>query len=1085
VLKSGDVIREGWGEGRAVSVVGVGKSFPEAALAGYNNGTNPVEWLYSPLQSRTHFAPFMSGASCVPNLPLWSRHASNLVWYLYRGHLLAYSPETRRLAGELTTEGFKSGSEDPGYGPFAMAVKDYRYWYLPGASQFVVAHGILYYFGGGASLTQVIGFADPSNITDIGSAGTGLMFALTDRKIYHISNAGQIQQSIPRLAHDVMVGIGPDGNMRVLYTTGSARGAAPLADEHFLVYSPAGVLLKSQDLPALPRYKDDIHYPLMAGVLGAICPNLMHAVVLVAGLLKGINSLWTLPTTEALSDFTSPSSQDAAVFQAAELAACLFWFLVSLVLSRKANLAGKQMALWSLSAFAFGPASIVVQLSGIEVQPWKKVKKGADTAERVGATEVRQLLPERRKTSIFGATFLKELTAAWRWAALGTVGLVVGFFFELYVANGQQGGMHGVWSTVQTTMLFGSAVFGLGLSILQIYPEQSRDRWAFFVHRPASRGLLYVGKATAGLLLYVTAASVSLLLMAAWIAMPGKFPFPFVWGLTEAGWMAIFCGVMFYFAGYLVMLRPVRWFGSRLLPVFGAGLVTFVLKIVPVFWPAASVCFLFVCMFALSASFQFRVPAGGRVSAGGVASLGGVIVPGIMAVCILAIVICTGVFNMLVPNTDAGVRYSAYSMDATGAIERATYVNGDKSSKTVIKLGHPSPYSNDVGDMQMAALWPDKMTAGYDPNFWDPNTFVQEIADSNNNQKHVYWYSVNGRVVGFSGIDMNERGVMTPGGYVEGPVRNLPSEVFSGRPLANSANEDCAIVPTSRAIYYLDFSNDSVRELLTGPAAAATTNIVEVSPSDSSPASDHRRVVLSGDTVYVFSLTGALLGSFPVGDYFKGNATASIGVDSAGYLYLWLADQPYDHYYGVWTAGGGLVVKMDQSGHVVATTRLPYLPEPGIPITGNGQPWTGLMGYAMSPLISPRIIAFVFHVPTSSVTTGFVQFFGKSWKDVVAGQIIAAILCATLAWFIARRAGLRLPATLLWVAICVVTLWVGILLLLSLYQWPTMSRCPSCGKKRFLEGSSCPHCHAGWATPVLTGTEIFEEVPRPELTLIS
>jgi len=110
------------------------------------------------------------------------------------------------------------------------------------------------------------------------------------------------------------------------------------------------------------------------------------------------------------------------------------------------------------------------------------------------------------------------------------------------------------------------------------------------------------------------------------------------------------------------------------------------------------------------------------------------------------------------------------------------------------------------------------------------------------------------------------------------------------------------------------------------------------------------------------------------------------------------------------------------------------------------------------------------------VNDGYTEAFGHHRKDVRSGQILASLLCGMLGWFIARRARLSVVASVAGGLVCATLLWIGVLLLIALFAWPTRMRCPSCGRKRFVEESNCRHCHEGWSPPVRTGTEIFENL---------
>jgi len=65
---------------------------------------------------------------------------------------------------------------------------------------------------------------------------------------------------------------------------------------------------------------------------------------------------------------------------------------------------------------------------------------------------------------------------------------------------------------------------------------------------------------------------------------------------------------------------------------------------------------------------------------------------------------------------------------------------------------------------------------------------------------------------------------------------------------------------------------------------------------------------------------------------------------------------------------------------------------------------------------------------------------------------------------------------LLWTAIGFVLGPLGVLLMLSLIEWPVRETSPACGRKRVVTRERCEHCDAPFAAPPVDGTEIFELV---------
>ncbi len=125
-----------------------------------------------------------------------------------------------------------------------------------------------------------------------------------------------------------------------------------------------------------------------------------------------------------------------------------------------------------------------------------------------------------------------------------------------------------------TVTMFGYAVAGLALGLLQVLPELKRDRWAALLHLPLSRGRFFWGKAMAGAALYFVAAGLPLLFAVWHVARPGNFATPFLPKMVLPALADLATGLCYYFAALLMALQGGR-IASRALPLFAALHVSF------------------------------------------------------------------------------------------------------------------------------------------------------------------------------------------------------------------------------------------------------------------------------------------------------------------------------------------------------------------------------------------------------------------------------------------------------------------------------------------------------------------------------
>lgn len=128
-----------------------------------------------------------------------------------------------------------------------------------------------------------------------------------------------------------------------------------------------------------------------------------------------------------------------------------------------------------------------------------------------------------------------------------------------------------------------SLALTIALGLRQTLSESVRGTWLFLLHRPVDRRIVIGLKLAVGAGLYLAGAAASILIYAWWAATPGTHASPFHWSMTLDAWRVWFALLAMYLAAFLSGLRPGRWFGSRLFPVAGTGLLLF-LQSIPQPW---------------------------------------------------------------------------------------------------------------------------------------------------------------------------------------------------------------------------------------------------------------------------------------------------------------------------------------------------------------------------------------------------------------------------------------------------------------------------------------------------------------------
>jgi hypothetical protein len=128
-------------------------------------------------------------------------------------------------------------------------------------------------------------------------------------------------------------------------------------------------------------------------------------------------------------------------------------------------------------------------------------------------------------------------------------------------------------------------VLTLLLGFRQSAWETAQGTWKFLLHRPVRREAVFLTKLATGVGAYLACTLVPLGLYAAWAAVPGNYPGPFEWAMTGFAWRLLFLMPLVYLGAFLSGLRPARWFGTRLLPLAAAALLTAFLAVFPWSWP--------------------------------------------------------------------------------------------------------------------------------------------------------------------------------------------------------------------------------------------------------------------------------------------------------------------------------------------------------------------------------------------------------------------------------------------------------------------------------------------------------------------
>lgn len=153
-----------------------------------------------------------------------------------------------------------------------------------------------------------------------------------------------------------------------------------------------------------------------------------------------------------------------------------------------------------------------------------------------------------------------------------------------------------------------SVLFAVALGFRQSAWESSRGTFLFLLHRPVRREAIFLLKLTIGAGVFVLCASAPILLYGSWAASPGHHASPFEWSMSEGAWQLVLELPLLYLGAFLSGLRPGRWFGTRLLPLFGAVMIVMLVDMIPWWWPLGFPLLLLLCgLLAANICFVGRV----------------------------------------------------------------------------------------------------------------------------------------------------------------------------------------------------------------------------------------------------------------------------------------------------------------------------------------------------------------------------------------------------------------------------------------------------------------------------------------------
>jgi hypothetical protein len=131
---------------------------------------------------------------------------------------------------------------------------------------------------------------------------------------------------------------------------------------------------------------------------------------------------------------------------------------------------------------------------------------------------------------------------------------------------------------------FVGVALAITLGFRQSAWEPSQGTALYLLHLPLGRRTIFLTKVLTGIGLLLACTLLPILLYAAWAAMPGTHPGPFEWSMTGPAMRLWLLLPLPYLGAFASGIRPARWLGTRLLPLFSVGVPGIYLFILPHWW---------------------------------------------------------------------------------------------------------------------------------------------------------------------------------------------------------------------------------------------------------------------------------------------------------------------------------------------------------------------------------------------------------------------------------------------------------------------------------------------------------------------
>jgi hypothetical protein len=659
----------------------------------------------------------------------------------------------------------------------------------------------------------------------------------------------------------------------------------------------------------------------------------------------------------------------------------------------------------------------------------------------------------------------------------------------------------GITERFLSHVTFVSAVSGCAWGLWQTVFDTQGDRRAYLLHRPLSASWILAGKTLTGGGLYLAAMILPWSIYSLWAAVPGHLPAPFCWQ-DLLPWLAdILTGLVYYWAGILMGVRPGRWYGSRCLGIAAALLCTFVVWNVPEFWHAVVAILTIGGMIAVAAWGSF-VSAGDldRQPRPAKAALACTYLIGLMVVSVEVKVIAE---SLLVPaDVHRNPKSGIWDRDGQLIVVDELGINGYRLTDVAGReLRRQIGSSVDLALLRApSGSWGGRFSPTYRTM---GRHCIPVIGHSLLAGEKWYYLPNEGRVVGYDCANNRFLGSLGPDGFA--PPEMQPASRFTEELSVQISIRrvlQVVFLAFPHEVYSVDVQARSVKRLFVAVDGETVSWACPLTEGGE-PATQMQVIIVTDRSVRVVNGSGreSLAAPLAFGTERHGN----IAVYRFGNPQRWgVAYAPSLHL--------GMIqrqtlpthmLEYDTTGREIARTDLPprhfFLPSKRQPAFGavTSPAEAAVLLWALSDsLFGPRpdsvreisqFSSMLFTIVGKVIPDPLELKLERPGKRLLlfgALMLTTAAICAALCLVLSHRLAFSHWRCLAWGLFGLLFGPIGVLLMVAVHDWPARISCPKCRSLRIVNRDTCEHCGAPHAPAPPDGTEIWEPVLNESQQLI-